>query len=390
VPPLPPPRRSDDSYNSSASGGSYSSVSGSSSSFLNRMKGRGGYGYGSSRTSVEEESDPQSRGWKEVGQERSGWLRQRMADMTGREHGTSILQSYRPMTDRAGRCSCSISMSGETMDGDESLPGGPSDYGLRLWSRVATAASTLTISVSKAWASNIAAHPGESASFSSFKHRGFTNSIICNLGTPPGEESRLTRALKAYHIDKARDPTDLPEWLFEEHERRPIGRSGTSFRYREEEDNEYGEYEPRRATKSMQSRAGGGRGLRDVYDTAAAATRQQQETLRESSSRGWLPQRQDDGPVGAAAPTSKAHERLKALRDAKRQAAQRNTSVSSIDLSGRASLSDGLASREERGRSLGQERRQGDGPHRRAPSLPASVRPPHSSGLPPRPGIRRI
>ena len=34
-------------------------------------------------------------------------------------------------------------------------------------------------------------------------------------GTPPGEESRLTRALKAYHIDKARDPADLPEWLFE-------------------------------------------------------------------------------------------------------------------------------------------------------------------------------
>jgi hypothetical protein len=51
------------------------------------------------------------------------------------------------------------------MDGDDSLPGGPSGYGLRLWSRVATAASTLTISVSKAWASNIAAHPGERASF---------------------------------------------------------------------------------------------------------------------------------------------------------------------------------------------------------------------------------
>jgi hypothetical protein len=189
--------------------------------------------------------------------------------------------------------------------------------------------------------------------------------------------------LRAYHIDKARDPTDLPEWLFEEHERRPIGRSGTSFRYRE--DNEYGENETRRATKSTQPRAGGGRGLRDVYETAGAATRDQRETLRESSSRGRLLQRQDDGPVGAPAPTSKAHERLKALRDAKRQAAQRNTSVSSI-----SSLSDGLASREERGRSLGQDRRQGDGPHRRAPSLPASVRPPHSSGLPPRPGIRRI
>ena len=161
VPPLPLPRRSDESYNSSASGGSYSSVSGSSSSFLDRMKGRGGYGYGSSRTSVEEEPEPQSRDWKE----RGGWLRQRMADMSEREHGTSIVQNYRPMTDRPGWCSCFIFMSDEAMDGDDSLPGGPSGYGLRLWSRVATAASTLTISVSKAWASNIYAHPGERASF---------------------------------------------------------------------------------------------------------------------------------------------------------------------------------------------------------------------------------
>jgi hypothetical protein len=99
VPPLPLLRRSDDSYNSSASGGSYSSVSGSSTSFLDRMKGRGGYGYGSSRTSVEEEPEPQSRDWKEVGHERGEWLRQRMADMSEREHGTSILQNHRPMTD---------------------------------------------------------------------------------------------------------------------------------------------------------------------------------------------------------------------------------------------------------------------------------------------------
>jgi hypothetical protein len=91
IPPLPNPRRSDESYNSSVSGGSYSSVSGSSSSFLDRMKGRGGYGYGSSRTSVDEEPEPQSRDWKEVGNERGGWLRQQMAGMTEREHGTSIL-----------------------------------------------------------------------------------------------------------------------------------------------------------------------------------------------------------------------------------------------------------------------------------------------------------
>ncbi len=55
----------------------------------------------------------------------------------------------------------------EIMDGDESsLPGSQSGYGLSLWSRVATAASTLTISVSKAWAANIAAYSGERASLS--------------------------------------------------------------------------------------------------------------------------------------------------------------------------------------------------------------------------------
>lgn len=37
--------------------------------------------------------------------------------------------------------------------------------------------------------------------------------------TPPGEESRLTRAIKAYHIEKAQQPSDLPEWLFSERER---------------------------------------------------------------------------------------------------------------------------------------------------------------------------
>lgn len=52
--------------------------------------------------------------------------------------------------------------SGEMDDGNELLPDQPG-YGLSLWSRVATAASTLTISVSKAWASNIAVYSGERA-----------------------------------------------------------------------------------------------------------------------------------------------------------------------------------------------------------------------------------
>ena len=199
-------------------------------------------------------------------------------------------------------------------------------------------------------------------------------------GTPPGEESRLTRALKAYHIDKARDPADLPEWLFEEHERRPIGRPGTGFRLREGLEYGDGGHEYRATTALTPPRAGG-RGLRDVYDTAAAATAisSRQHEMRESSSRARLPQDE--------APPSKATDRLKALRDAKRQAAQRNVSVSSVQLSGR--VRDEWPAREERGRN-GTNRGQGDGPHRRAPPLPASVRPSHGGGLPPRPGIRKI
>ncbi|KAJ3863705.1 hypothetical protein EV359DRAFT_82143 [Lentinula novae-zelandiae] len=73
--------------------------------------------------------------------------------------------------------------------------------GYTVWNRVATAASTLTISVSKAWAANVSVLSGEE--------------------TPPGQESRLTRAMKAYHIEKARDSSELPAFLFAEHERQP-------------------------------------------------------------------------------------------------------------------------------------------------------------------------
>jgi hypothetical protein len=347
------------------------------------MKGRGGYGYGSSRTSVDEEPEPQSRDWKEVGNERGGWLRQQMAGMTEREHGTSIPSE--PSNNGP-----------DPLVGAHSFEWARRNNGRRRLVAWRTVGSRVVALVTrrncrkhtyykrtKSMGIQHCCTSGRACVLFLFLRTGeMADSIIWHAGTPPGEESRLTRALKAYHIDKARDPTDLPEWLFEEHERRPIGRSGTRFRYREDNDEDGGN-ETRSNIASTQPRAGGTRGLRDVYDAAAATTRQQ-ETLRESPSRGRLLQQRDDVSVGSAAPTSKAHDRLKALRDAKRRAAQRNTSVSSIDLSGRASV---LAEREERGRSYG---RQGDGPHRRAPSLPASVRPPHNSGLPPRPDIRRI
>ncbi|KAH9951348.1 hypothetical protein B0H21DRAFT_705633 [Amylocystis lapponica] len=66
--------------------------------------------------------------------------------------------------------------------------------GSSLWTRVAAAAGALSVNVSKAWAENVSSSAGEV--------------------TPMGQESRLTRALKSYHIEKARDLSDLPEWLF--------------------------------------------------------------------------------------------------------------------------------------------------------------------------------
>ena len=90
VPPLPVPRRSDISSKSSASSGSYSSAaSGSSSTFLDRMKG--GRGYGSSRTSLEDEADPAPR--KAMGPERGGWIGQRRtAAMPESEYSTCLAE----------------------------------------------------------------------------------------------------------------------------------------------------------------------------------------------------------------------------------------------------------------------------------------------------------
>ena len=174
VPPLPLPRRSDESSKSSTTAGSYSSSSASSSTFLDRMKGRGGgygSGYGSSSyTSFEEEREP--RNLKEVGSERSRWMRQRTAGMPEPEQGAFF---------RAGllRRAYVFDRPDEIMDGDESLPGSQSGYGLSLWSRVTTAASTLTINVSKAWASGISEHPGERTS--SFFFRALIKKTINSI-----------------------------------------------------------------------------------------------------------------------------------------------------------------------------------------------------------------
>ncbi|GJE87212.1 hypothetical protein PsYK624_032950 [Phanerochaete sordida] len=88
----------------------------------------------------------------------------------------------------------------DSADPDEKAPPALAPgFDSSLWGRVAAAAGNLSVNINRAWEANIGLSSGEV--------------------TPPGEESRLSKAIKAYHIEKARDPSDLPEWLFSERER---------------------------------------------------------------------------------------------------------------------------------------------------------------------------
>jgi hypothetical protein len=152
------------------------------------------------------------------------------------------------------------------------------------------------VDVGKAWATNVAIHSSEGMTINRrLRFNGLSGPIFTD--TPPGEESRLTRAMKAYYIEKARDLSDLPEWLFEEYERRPVGRS--RFASRQNSDQDHGYEVPTPPPRS--------RGLRDIYDAAAAPS---SSTSRPSG----IPENFADEPA-----LSKTTNRLKALRDAKRQ-----------------------------------------------------------------------
>lgn len=120
--------------------------------------------------------------------------------------------------------------------------------------------------------------------------------------TPPGRESRLTRAMKAYHLEKARDPSDLPEWLFEEHERRPVGR----LRFTGKQQDNRRDHEE---VSEWEIPAPRSRGLRNIYDSTTDPLNSTGRPNRR------IVNRFDDQPT----PPSKATDRLKALRDAKRQ-----------------------------------------------------------------------
>jgi len=170
---------------------------------------------------------------------------------------------------------------------------GPSEgYGASLWNRVASAANTLTVNVSKAWASGLFTEDGPV--------------------TPEGGESRLTQALKSYHLSKARTASDLPSWLFSEEERRVTRGSFTS---REEE-----------RTQQVDMRPPRQRGLRAIY---AEASESSSPPERDASTPNYTRERRGGSRFNAepeeryevfstTAQQSKATSRLQAMRDARR------------------------------------------------------------------------
>lgn len=166
--------------------------------------------------------------------------------------------------------------------------------------------------------------------------------------------------MKAYHLEKARDPSDLPDWLFDEHERRPA-RSVADRPTR-------GSTERDRSDTGPVSSSRRGQGLRDIYDRVEASSPPPLAQRAPSRSRF----RDADASEERS---SKANDRLRAIREAKRTAVQRSaTSVSRSD--------EGDGGRGDRGRDYGGERSM------RAPMSmpePAAVRRPVRAGLPARP-----
>lgn len=121
------------------------------------------------------------------------------------------------------------------------------------------------------------------------------------LVTPPGQESRISKALRAYHLGKARDPSELPSWLFDASERKPPARAQATSRYDTMPDDQDVEIPPAR------------RGLRDIYDSTAAAAAPPPGRAARTFGGGGGGYRDTEEPS-----SSRAADRLRALRDAKR------------------------------------------------------------------------
>ncbi|KAH8099472.1 hypothetical protein BXZ70DRAFT_226639 [Cristinia sonorae] len=126
-----------------------------------------------------------------------------ISSLSSESSSSSSLLSTPALSDSGSSASSYGDDDEEKEDGNGRSP--PTEgLGLLLWNRVAAAAGNLTVSVSKAIETNIISYSGEA--------------------TPAGQETRLTRAMKEYYINKARDPADLPEWLFEQRDRGALGR----------------------------------------------------------------------------------------------------------------------------------------------------------------------
>ncbi|KAF8507243.1 hypothetical protein JB92DRAFT_718285 [Gautieria morchelliformis] len=183
------------------------------------------------------------------------------------------LEEDRPRRTGAAWASSRRKPAVQTEDGDsEGLP--TEGYGDDLWSRVTTVAGTLSVNVSQAWKKSVLADGEE---------------------TPPGEESRLTKAMKAYHLDRARSPADLPSWLFDEQERGVAPKAWNVSRNYEDRFMPDHDPEPRQRG-----------GLREVYDRAAVSPSSTAPVARRPPA--------DTGDGGG----SRATNRLRAIRDAKR------------------------------------------------------------------------
>jgi hypothetical protein len=138
------------------------------------------------------------------------------------------------------------------------------------------------------------------------------------IETPPGGESRLTKAMKAYYLERARAPIDLPHWLFDEHERMPTRHTAAVTRNdRMQRRNPYDDYEDDPTPAPAPARGA----LRDVYDRAASNTGAPRKPAAPSSYA------QSDTGTGE----SKAVSRLRAMRDAKRAAAGTTTTSNKYD-----------------------------------------------------------
>ncbi|KAI9064356.1 hypothetical protein FKP32DRAFT_1570275 [Trametes sanguinea] len=184
----------------------------------------------------------------------------------------------------ASIASSRTSLDDNEMQYEEKANGKPvaAGHGSSLWASITSVASNLTINVTKALSSNIATYNGEE--------------------TPVGGESRLTRAMKAYHIEKARNPAELPDWLFDERER-GVRSHQTSAKPSAQEERAPPQQAPSQLSRSV------------------TTSRRDEPQLPARPMRGpTLADRRAAVDTGSEEHVTKSMARLRALRDAKRNA----------------------------------------------------------------------